>query len=226
MTCQGSGEVAYGARKVGSDSLESFCILSVPMYSLDIPDTYKYDDTPKRFREIMNPTKAKKTAEKSKGKDKSGATRKDRPNDVWTVRPGEGFREYNSRILDAGYTVPPGVPETFRGPFTPRPADVKPAKKYAQEPAVPGEKTRKKRTDYLKQKKEQSKRQKVENTIQSEDSDYEVYEQKKLRDVAKAPPVFRSLPRENLKMKVHEKPQHSHKKPSLLPILKRANRKK
>lgn len=205
--------------------LNDFVSLTVLMYSLEIPDSYEYEDTPKRFREIMNPTKAKNTAENGKGRDKSRATLKDRPNDVWTVRPGEGFREYNSRIINAGYTVPPGVPETFRGPFIPRPAEVKPAKKYAQEPVMPGEKTRKKHSEYLKQKKEQSKRQKVE-TPQSEDSDYEVYEQKKLRDVAKAPPVFKSLPKETLKMKVQGKPQHSHKKPSLLPILKRASRKK
>lgn len=135
--------------------------------------------------------------------------------DRWTVRPGETFREFNARIREAGLSLPPGVPETLRSGVVERSEvpEVRPMKKFIlQDEEESGNKTKRKRKEYLKQRKESGKRKR------DDDSDFEGYERKRFRDVVKAPPVLRVAPKEALKVK--ERPPKLKKNPSLLPILK------
>ena len=177
---------------------------------------------PRKFKELMAMTKphtATAAAAAAPSASTSGKKR-GRADDPWTVRPGEGFREYNARLIKAGCTVPPGTPETLRDPLAPAhppKAAVRPPKRYAEEDLkAPEGGTRKQRAAKLRRQKEQdAKRRKREKTQDQDNSDYEVYEQRSLRDVVTAPPIFRSVPKETLKIK-HREPGQSKKKPSLL----------
>lgn len=182
-----------------------------------MPDIYSDDDTPRKFKDLMKSPSSPSSAPKKK------ATMQDTPkaDDQWTVRPGETFRDFNARIRLAGLSLPPGVPEAFRGaPGKKRPSDVppplpppatKPLPKFTDEE---GSKTRKRRKEYLKQRKA------VKKSKEHDSSDLEEYEgRRNFRDVVQAPPVLKVTPRETLKMK--EKPSKLKKNPSLLPFLKR-----
>lgn len=195
------------------------------------PLTYAEDDTPRRFKDIMRgPVNKKKPVAPMSLKD-----------DTWTVLPGETFRDYNARIRGAGLTVPPGVPETYRaGQKRPLSSSAsaavassaashatkatatteeKPAKKFIVE-ADEGGKTKRKRTEYLKQRKEKNKNSALQN---SSDSEYERREEPRgLKQVVKAPPTFKVIPKAALKM--HEPKINKAKHSSLLPILRAYNK--
>jgi hypothetical protein len=181
---------------------------------LSIPAVYAEDDTPRRFKDLLNKPKFKRPVTDQPIKD-----------DFWTVRPGETFRDFNARIREAGLSTPPGIPTSFRGSPPPKQTEptkqVKPAKKFAAQPTTTGEVTKRKRKEFLKKRKEQ-KRQKVDD----HHSDYDEYEVKGLRDVVKAPPQLKFTPKATTlkvdKGKMKERAKGKGKgNPSLLPFIKK-----
>lgn len=201
-----------------------------PYRNLEIPEKYEEDDTPRKFKELMSLLKPP-SATAATSSTTSLGKKKGRSDDPWTVRPGEGFREYNARLIKAGCTVPPGTPKTLRDPLAspsstadatssrpPPKAAARPLKRYAEEDLkAPEGGTRKQRAAKLRRQKEQeTKKRKREKAQDPDNSDYEVYEQRSLRDVVTAPPIFRSVPKETLKSKHRERPGQSKKRPSLL----------
>jgi hypothetical protein len=175
--------------------------------------TYE-DDTPRRFKDLLT---RPKSIPKSKTVVKKG-------DDEWTVRPGESFRQFNTRIREAGLSVPPGVPETFRGGAKHSQSRVessnncinsakpslttKPLPKFSQ---AEGDGIRQKRKEHLKNRRVKR--------VRDSGSDLEEYEQRGIRDVVKAPPTIKVAPKATLKLK--ERRQNNKRKPSLLPLIRK-----
>lgn len=217
--------------------------------NLAVPTKYEEDDTPRRFKDLMKPAEKKPTTATGTGKH----TPKNKADDVWTVRPGETFRDFNKRIREAGLTVPPGVPETIRvgtqsnqvkRPISREDEDSElseheaaqeqhrskqpkklttsssgsayPQKRVVEE-AMPGEKTKMKKKKYLKERKLASKKT---HGYEDEGGRYQKMQhqqQPKFREVVKAPPALRTVPKATLKMRS----QKGGPRPSLLPLVKR-----
>lgn len=205
---------------------------------MSTPETaYTEDDTPRRFRELLQ----RSTATRNKGSPafppKDGVVKVD---DEWVVRPGETFREFNARIRQSGLTVPPGVSEATRYPCEPhtRPStrDPLPAKRFAvsvpsDSAVVPGERTKQKRKEYLKQRREAKRLKRHKTRAHSDDEDDGGGASAgKLgsgallhtRDMVQAPPTLRVTPKATLKITSRRSPHQ--KNPSLLPLVRTAKR--
>ena len=180
-----------------------------------------HDDTPRRFRDLMQPKKfVASSAPREEPKKSPTKEVKEAPqNDAWSVRKGETFAEFNARIKMAGLSVPPGVPQTTRSdPGIVR--DQKPLKK-TEVPEVPqGDKTKKRRKLFMQQ------RSKV--AAEEADDRYVTFEPRKLKDVVLAPPSFpaswkkAALATEKKVNAIKSKAQlkkHRKKRPSLSAVL-------
>lgn len=171
---------------------------------LTIPETYEEDDTPRRFKELLSP-RPKPVREVRK-------EAKSAKSDVWTVRPGETFREFNARIREAGESVPPGIPTTFRaGARTPgvkRDEEPMPEpmpkpmllKRTAEETPLEDERAKTRKQERLRQRRDQIK-EKKERKREEKHEDAVWIERRGLRDVVRAPPALKVLPKATLKIK-------------------------
>lgn len=239
------------------------------------------DDTPRRFRELLQqqaasekdgpspPGSRGKTRGKGKGRDREATTPP--VDDRWVVRPGESFREFNARIRQSGLSVPPGVSEATRhpraSPETRQPREMIPAKRLAaselsssslasptltaERGGGPGERTKQKRKEYLRQRSETKKLSKRRRT-QPDSDEYESEHGSGLtavpggdadagmreagpgksfllgtRDVVQAPPTLNVIPRATLRLNNHchhpqERRPYAQRNPSLLPLLRPA----
>ena len=167
---------------------------------LTVPEKYEEDDTPSRFKLLMNPP-AKKITKTSQSTSKI--------DDEWIVRPGETFRQFNARIRSSGLSLPPGVPEATRihqeslhkGDHNKVDAQQRrPEMKVApsEDARLSGEKTKQKRKAFLK-RKDEAKRRKTKNDDDT-DAAYNLVnmQRKNLRDVVQAPPNLKVRPKATL----------------------------
>lgn len=205
---------------------------------MDTPEAaYPEDDTPRRFKELLQQA----TAARNRGASvPPKGNRVPAVDDEWVVRPGESFREFNARIRQSGLSVPPGVSEATRYPREPRSErqvrETVPAKRFAApelpSPVVaPGERTKQKRREYLKQRREVKKLKKhrsqagTDSDDDGDGADAGRANPRSLlhtRDVVQAPPALKVTPKATLKI-TQQRPPH-RKNPSLLPILRAAKR--
>ena len=200
---------------------------------------YTEDDTPRRFKELLQQSTTTKSKNTTASSSRDGTSKVD---DEWTVRPGESFREFNARIRQSGLTVPPGVseatryPREFRNELPVR--ETLPVKRFAapelsDSAVVPGERTKQKRKEYLKQRREAKKLKKRQTQVSTDENDADDDTRSAsdisnrrassgshlhTRDVVQAPPALKVIPKATLKMNQRRSPHQ--KNPSLLPLLR------
>jgi len=161
-----------------------------------IPEKYEEDDTPSRFKLLMNPP-TKNTVKPSQ--------RANTVDDEWTVRPGETFRQFNARIRGSGLSLPPGVPETTRvhqgyshneERSQEDAQERRPEMRFAASEGtrLPGERTKQKRKEFLK-RKDEAKRRKNKNDNDHDACSLVNAQRKNFRDVVKKPPNLKVKPK-------------------------------
>jgi hypothetical protein len=171
------------------------------------------DDTPKRFKEMMNPQV------KDTQKDKAAVALENKADEAWVVRPGETFREFNARVKGLGLTVPPGVSESYRLDRNGRRYSSIPSIKKIEETLHKKEKTAVAKLDsenpFRARKKTGPKlKKKAQNGIRLSPGG----KLKHSSDCAAEPPTLEIKPKATLKM---PKKQSGAKNPSLLPLIRR-----
>ena len=167
---------------------------------LKVPERYEEDDTPSRFKFLMNPP--------AKGIIKS-SQRTSKIDDEWIVRPGETFRQFNARIRSSGLSLPPGVPEATRV------RQENPHKEYhnqvdslerrpgvrvvpSEDTRLSGERTKQKRKAFLR-RKDEAKRRKTKDDEYGATCNQVNMQRRHLRDVVQAPPNLKVRPKATLK---------------------------
>lgn len=184
---------------------------------------------PKKFKRLLEQKNKQPRAPKAE------PARADK-DDVWAIRAGETFREFNARIRNAGLTLPPGVPQTLRGdPSQHRPPQTQPpappsfpSRQRAEKPAMLfsaekgpadapdlayGERSKQRRKEYQRNKKETKRREREED----EADRVPPPPKRRLGDVVQAPPSLKTTPKATLKLA--ERPSKGHKRASLLPLI-------